>query len=58
MDSKFKLTAPDISEQDLAAIQLAIEELWPELTLSTKTDLSTDNKWKFSGRWWLNGEDY
>lgn len=40
------------SEEEMAAIMVAIELLWPRPALAAAAPAETPNRWRFSGRWW------
>ena len=48
------VTANGASEQELEAIRLAIEKLWPDLVEGPASNDSVDDEmlWRFSGRPW------
>jgi len=43
--------SPAATDEEAAAIAVALEALWPRPTLDA-TDLRRPSVWRFSGRWW------
>jgi hypothetical protein len=50
------VTGPSITpaptEDEVAAIVAAIEELWPRAVVGPADDVRRASVWRFSGRWW------
>ena len=44
--------APEISDEEAAAIVAAVEVLWPRLVAVPDVDARRASVWRFSGRWW------
>ena len=51
--------AEGASKEELEAIKIAIEEMGSEIFLTNnENDSDGESKeWRFSGRWWLEGND-
>ena len=50
-----RIVAEGATEQELAAIAAAYEELWPDPSEARKGP-EPPTEWRFSGRWW-HGSD-
>ena len=50
-----RIVAEGATEQELAAIAAAYEELWPKSSEARKAP-EPPTEWRFSGRWW-HGSD-
>ena len=50
-----RIVAEGATEQELAAIAAAYEELWPKSSAARKAP-EPPTEWRFSGRWW-HGSD-
>jgi hypothetical protein len=43
---------PTPTEDEVAAIVAAMEELWPRAIVEQPDDVRRPSVWRFSGRWW------
>ena len=50
-----RIVAEGATEQELAAIAAAYEELWPNPSEARKVS-EPPTEWRFSGRWWHGGD--
>ena len=50
-----RIVAEGATEQQLAAIAAAYEELWPKPPEARKAS-EPPTEWRFSGRWWHVGD--
>ena len=42
----------DPSDEEMAAIMVAVEVLWPRPAPEAPPAADAPNRWRFSGRWW------
>ncbi|MDQ1419332.1 MAG: hypothetical protein QOJ52_1294 [Acidimicrobiaceae bacterium] len=42
----------DPSDEEMAAIMVAVEMLWPRPAPEPAPTEEVSNRWRFSGRWW------
>lgn len=45
---------PVPTEEEAAAIAAAVMMMWPQPAVANPDSGSTQNPWRFSGRWWAN----
>ena len=43
---------PTPTDEEVAAIVAAIEQLWPRAVAGPADDMRRPSVWRFSGRWW------
>jgi len=51
-----QIEVPGANQDEIEAIILAYQELWPEPVTLVATDQSM--MWRFSGRWWVDKPQY
>ena len=42
----------DPTDEEMAAIMVAVEVLWPRPAPEVPAPAAASNRWRFSGRWW------
>jgi hypothetical protein len=42
----------DPTDEEMAAIMVAVEVLWPRPAPAPPAAAESPNRWRFSGRWW------
>jgi hypothetical protein len=46
------LIRPTPTDEELAAIVIAVDALWPRSVPAEPIDVERRTSWRFSGRWW------